>query len=128
MKNQQKSEDWQYEANSNLRKLLMLHLLFIRWRSKIVESLLIEWGKPVVNKANASIPLELFWYSTLVVIIWWFITSCDVHPSYCGYAFVVCSVFNNILEILTVWSKKVKLWIYCCIRLDHESNSSRKLS
>ena len=78
-----------YDNHSGPRIPLMLQLLSILWRFsiltrevnnsklKIMESLPIARDKPCLNKADSSLPLELFWYN-IVVIIWCFITSYDV--------------------------------------------------
>ena len=62
------------------------------FKLKIMESLLIGRDKTVLNKADSSLPLELFDVASVVIIC--FITSYDAHLSPCAHTIVVCSVFN----------------------------------
>ena len=73
------------------------------FKLKIMESLLIEQDKPLLSNGDTSILLKLFWWSTLVIyhIIWYSSASCV-------YIIVVCPVFNIMLQIQMVLSKKLK--------------------
>ena len=42
-----------------------LHHFSIIFTLKIMESLLIAWDKPVLNKSDSSLSLELFWYNII---------------------------------------------------------------
>ena len=44
--------------------------------------------------------LQSYFNITSVVIMWYFITSYDVHLSHCAYTIVICSVFNIMLRFL----------------------------
>ena len=76
------------------------------FKLKIMESLLIARGKLVHNKADSSLPSELFWFNISVYHMMFF-TSYDAHLSYCAYTIVVCPVFNIMLQILSVTMKAV---------------------
>ena len=53
-----------------------------------MESLPFECDSPVLNEAYMSKPVELFWYSALVIVIWCFIT-CDTHQYHRLYTIVL---------------------------------------
>ena len=66
-----------------------------------MESLLIEQDKPLLSNGDTSILLKLFWWFVIYHIIWYSSASCV-------YVIVVCSVFNIMLQIQMVLSKKLK--------------------
>ena len=68
------------------------------FKLKITESPLSVRYKPVLTNAHSSLPLQLFQY-TSVVIIWCFNTSYDVFLSHCAYGIVVCSIFFNMFQV-----------------------------
>ena len=68
------------------------------FKLKIMESLLIARDKPCFNKADSSLPLELFWYNISGYHMFYHIKWC---PSMrCAYAIIVCSVLNIMLRFL----------------------------
>lgn len=93
------------------------------FKFKIMEILSTQRDKHMFNKVDVSIPLELFWYSTLLFIICFITLSALI-----GHTVVVCSVFKNLLRILTFLSKHFEVSIYHCIRYDHDSSSFWKLA
>ena len=77
------------------------------------------WYKPVLDKADTSIPLRLFWWSTSVIIIWYYFTSYETHPPQRSF-------FNIVLGLFTFFV--ICMWIHHYIRHDHESSGFRKLA
>ena len=68
------------------------------FKLKLMEPLLIARDKPILNKEYSSLLLELF-NLTLVVTIWFFIPSYDVHLYPCAYTIVACSFFIIMLPV-----------------------------
>ena len=57
-----------------------------------------------------------------MVIIWYFITSCDGHLSHCAYTIAVCSVFNIMLQVFVFYQKQnvwalMSFWKQCFWKL-----------
>ena len=89
------------------------------FKLKIMESLLIAPDKPILNKADSSLPLELFYCN----ISGYIITSYDdVHLSHCAYTIV------SVFIMLRVLSKTKCKSTYYHFRRDHQSSSFRKLA
>ena len=97
------------------------------FKLKIMESLLIASNKVVLNKVHFSLPLELFWYAS-VVIIWFLITSYDVHLSHCAYTIVVFSVFNITLRVFEFYQKTECMSIKYYFKRDHENSDFWKVA
>ena len=65
----------------------------------ILESPLIARHKPVLNKVDSSLPLELFWYNIIGYHVMLY-PSNDIYLFHCAYPVVVCLVFNIMLRAL----------------------------
>ena len=65
-----------------------------------MESLLTAPDKPVLNKADSSLNLELFWYNISGDHMFYHIIS------HCAYAIVVCAVFEIMLRVLAIYQKQ----------------------
>ena len=97
------------------------------FKPKIMESLIIAQDKPVLNKADSSLPLELFWYKIsgyhmmFYHIIW--CLSVSLYIYHCAL-FVQ---FSILCYEFCVLSKTMYEHLYH-FRCDHESSGFRKLA
>ena len=67
------------------------------FKLKITESLLIARDKPILNKADFSLPLSYFNITSVVIIC--FVKPYDAHLSHFAYTMIVCTVFTNMLRV-----------------------------
>ena len=67
------------------------------FKLKITESLLIARDKPILNKADFSLPLSYFNITSVVIIC--FVKPYDAHLSHFAYTMIVCTVFTIMLRV-----------------------------
>ena len=81
------------------------------FKLKIMETRLIAHDKPCLDKANSSLPLELFWYIASMVIIWYFITSYDVHPITL-WLYICCLFSFQYYVTIFLFYQKQNVWAF----------------
>ena len=89
-----------------------------------MESLLIARDKPIINKTDSSLLLELFKYNISGYHMMSY-TSYDVRLSDCAGAIAVCSIFTICYEFCILSKTQCKSIYYHFMR-DHESSNFQK--
>ena len=80
------------------------------FKLKIMESLLIELDKPILNKGDSSLPLELFQYNSGYYTMFYHIILCASIPS-CVYNCRLCSSCYYVTSFVFYQKQNVRAFI-----------------